>query len=237
MLPATIQKFRKHGDEASAALLEFVIYPEEVTHCAAGVRWFTHLHDRGEHASAARASAEVANGRGEEGREEAEVWGGHLRVHAVAEEAEKKTEEEEEEEEEQEEQDRQPVVAAVVVRKEKEKVRMDAVVVLEKKEGRGCEEAGEVIAAAAAVAAWGAVAGAGAAGAGAGGGAGVDVVAGIPPGASLLDRFHAIVRHHFRGVLKPPFNDEARARAGFGPEWYMPLTARLAGVAAAAQSA
>jgi uncharacterized ferritin-like protein (DUF455 family) len=65
----------------------------------------------------------------------------------------------------------------------------------------------------------------------------VDVVAGIPPGASLLDRFHAIVRHHFRGVLKPPFNDEARARAGFGPEWYMPLTARLAGVAAAAQSA
>ena len=55
----------------------------------------------------------------------------------------------------------------------------------------------------------------------------MDVVAGIPPGAGLLERFHAIVRHHFAGVLKPPFNDEARARAGFGPEWYMPLSVRL----------
>ena len=40
VLPATIQKFRRNGDEQSAQLLEGTIYPEEVTHCAAGVRWF-----------------------------------------------------------------------------------------------------------------------------------------------------------------------------------------------------
>ena len=45
----TILKFRKHGDLASADLLELVIYPEEVTHVAAGLRWFTHLHERGDH--------------------------------------------------------------------------------------------------------------------------------------------------------------------------------------------
>jgi uncharacterized ferritin-like protein (DUF455 family) len=43
VLPATIGKFRNGGDDASADLLEHVIYPEEVTHCAAGVRWFTFL--------------------------------------------------------------------------------------------------------------------------------------------------------------------------------------------------
>lgn len=35
--------------------------------------------------------------------------------------------------------------------------------------------------------------------------------------------FHALIRAHFHGPLKPPFNDEARARAGFGREWYWPL--------------
>lgn len=35
--------------------------------------------------------------------------------------------------------------------------------------------------------------------------------------------FHALIRAHFRGPLKPPFNEAARARAGFGPEWYEPL--------------
>lgn len=24
-------------------------------------------------------------------------------------------------------------------------------------------------------------------------------------------------------LLQPPFNEEARAQAGFGPQWYMPL--------------
>ncbi len=35
---------RRHGDLSTTALLEGTIYPEEVTHCAAGVRWLTHLH-------------------------------------------------------------------------------------------------------------------------------------------------------------------------------------------------
>ncbi|KAJ9534118.1 hypothetical protein QJQ45_002106 [Haematococcus lacustris] len=42
-LPATIDNFRRNGDEETAVLLEAVIYPEEVTHCAAGVRWLKHL--------------------------------------------------------------------------------------------------------------------------------------------------------------------------------------------------
>lgn len=35
--------------------------------------------------------------------------------------------------------------------------------------------------------------------------------------------FHNIVRKDFCGNLKPPFNDEARAQAGFTAEWYEPL--------------
>jgi uncharacterized ferritin-like protein (DUF455 family) len=40
-----------------------------------------------------------------------------------------------------------------------------------------------------------------------------------------IPAFHAIVRERFRGNLKPPFNTEARARAGFTEEWYGPLAA------------
>ncbi|EGD73901.1 Rieske domain-containing protein [Salpingoeca rosetta] len=35
--------------------------------------------------------------------------------------------------------------------------------------------------------------------------------------------FHDLVKKHFHGFLKPPFNDEARTKAGFTPEWYEPL--------------
>jgi len=38
--------------------------------------------------------------------------------------------------------------------------------------------------------------------------------------------FHAAVRRHFRGTLKPPFNETARAAAGFKPEWYLPLVTK-----------
>lgn len=37
--------------------------------------------------------------------------------------------------------------------------------------------------------------------------------------ARVEEWFHALVRAHFYGPLKPPFNEEARAQAGFGPEW------------------
>ncbi|WP_428646165.1 ferritin-like domain-containing protein [Roseibium sp.] len=35
--------------------------------------------------------------------------------------------------------------------------------------------------------------------------------------------FHAFVRQHFRGALKPPFNDRARSEAGLTPGFYKPL--------------
>lgn len=35
--------------------------------------------------------------------------------------------------------------------------------------------------------------------------------------------FHQLVRRHFRGPIKPPFNDRARAEAGLTPGFYKPL--------------
>ncbi len=32
-----------------------------------------------------------------------------------------------------------------------------------------------------------------------------------------------MVRENFRGLLKPPFNEDARGRAGFSPDYYLPL--------------
>lgn len=37
--------------------------------------------------------------------------------------------------------------------------------------------------------------------------------------------FHALVRANFRGPVKPPFNDRARAEAGLSPGFYKPLSA------------
>jgi hypothetical protein len=45
VLPHTIQRLRAAGDTISADILEGVVYPEEVTHCAAGVRWLRHLYE------------------------------------------------------------------------------------------------------------------------------------------------------------------------------------------------
>ncbi|KAJ4979135.1 hypothetical protein NE237_009915 [Protea cynaroides] len=43
VLPTTISRFRNGGDDKTADLLETVVYPEEITHCAAGVKWFKYL--------------------------------------------------------------------------------------------------------------------------------------------------------------------------------------------------
>ncbi|KAL5020070.1 hypothetical protein ScPMuIL_002962 [Solemya velum] len=40
--PHTLEKFARHGDEASAKVLE-VVYEEEITHVAAGLKWFTYI--------------------------------------------------------------------------------------------------------------------------------------------------------------------------------------------------
>jgi len=111
-LPQTIARFRSNGDPETAEVLEGTVYPEEVTHCAAGLRWFRHVCER--------RRAEVG--------------------------------------------------------------------------GRG--------------------------GGGGGGGGGDD---GGEEGDFVIREFHACVRKHFRGPLKPPFNTAARAKAGFTPEWYEPL--------------
>lgn len=39
----------------------------------------------------------------------------------------------------------------------------------------------------------------------------------------LEQTFHRLVRQHFRGPIKPPFNDRARAEAGLTPGFYKPL--------------
>ncbi|QCE15605.1 uncharacterized protein LOC114196197 [Vigna unguiculata] len=46
VLPTTISRFRNSGDNTTADLLESVVYPEEITHCAAGVKWFKYLCQR-----------------------------------------------------------------------------------------------------------------------------------------------------------------------------------------------
>ncbi|MGQ0564445.1 MAG: ferritin-like domain-containing protein [Gemmobacter sp.] len=42
-------------------------------------------------------------------------------------------------------------------------------------------------------------------------------------GLDPKETFHALVRHHFHGTLKPPFNTEKRAEAGLPPDFYWPL--------------
>lgn len=41
--------------------------------------------------------------------------------------------------------------------------------------------------------------------------------------ATVQKWFHWLVRSYFKGNTKPPFNDEAREKAGFSSEWYEPL--------------
>ncbi|XP_041075436.1 uncharacterized protein HI_0077 isoform X3 [Polyodon spathula] len=38
-----------------------------------------------------------------------------------------------------------------------------------------------------------------------------------------LSTFHDLVKKHFKGYLKPPFNSEGRKTAGMTEEWYLPL--------------
>jgi len=116
VLPATVAKFRAGGDAASADLLQDLIYPEEVSHCAAGVRWLRHLHAQATASATAAAGGEAAEG------DSLQPWAAEAASYATVE-------------------------------------------------------------------AW----------------------------------FHTLVRRFMYGKLKPPFNEEARAAAGFGPEWYLPL--------------
>lgn len=130
VVPPMIARFRAGGDAASADLLETVIYPEEITHCAAGVRWlrWLHRHALDRRRDSGSSGGDTAGGRGSELPE----WAEEARRHE-----------------------------------------------------------------------------------------------------SVETWFHTLVRRHFHGSLKPPFNEEARAKAGFGPEWYLPLAAPSASTPAA----
>ncbi|CAK7325334.1 unnamed protein product [Dovyalis caffra] len=118
VLPTTISRFCNGGDKETADLLATVVYPEEITHCAAGVKWFKYLCLRSKNPALSRDNLTSE----ENGEKETEI---------------------------------------------------------------SMEENEEVI-----------------------------------------QKFHAIVKTHFRGPLKPPFNEKARKAAGFGPQWYEPLAVK-----------
>jgi len=44
------------------------------------------------------------------------------------------------------------------------------------------------------------------------------------PPQEPIPSFIKTVRKHFRGLLKPPFNTDARLKAGMTDDWYLPLT-------------
>ncbi|KAL6328330.1 hypothetical protein AAG906_034473 [Vitis piasezkii] len=121
VLPTTISRFRNGGDNKTANLLESVVYPEEITHCAAGVKWFKYLCLRS----------------------------------------------------------RNPITdPCSLISLENEATERETTIVEDEK--------------------------------------------------YVIQKFHATVRTHFRGPLKPPFNEEARKAAGFGPQWYEPLAVKEA---------
>ncbi|KAJ4766569.1 hypothetical protein LUZ62_031855 [Rhynchospora pubera] len=128
VLPTTIERFRKGGDEITAKLLESVIYPEEITHCAAGIRWFRYLSLRSQTKVQQNPSSleDAVNTKTSEDLEEAFQQ-------------------------------------------------------LDTANNQSEDE------------------------------------------KAVIQKFHSVVRRHFHGPLKPPFNVEARKAAGFDPEWYEPL--------------
>jgi uncharacterized ferritin-like protein (DUF455 family) len=169
VLPTTILRFRRGGDEATAALLETVVYPEEVRHCAAGVRWLTWMH----HVAVVAGSGGCGRREEEEAMRRACAAAGPPEGVATVDEA----------------------VAAVLA--EEEEWTGDEEAGTEDEETEEEEEATEE------------------AGAPAGGWRADAARHGSPPAW-----FRSLVARHFNGRLKPPFNVEARARAGFTPEWY-----------------
>jgi uncharacterized ferritin-like protein (DUF455 family) len=129
VLPTTIDRFRRGGDEITAKLLESVIYPEEITHCAAGIHWFRYL---------CLHSPTIMHHNPLLLQDTTDVKNHEKLVQAFQ--------------------------------------QLDTV----DNRDENVEKA-------------------------------------------VIQQFHSVVRRHFRGPLKPPFNAEARKAAGFGPEWYEPL--------------
>lgn len=165
VLPSTIAKFRLNGDRASADLLEHVVYPEEISHCAAGVRWLKHLHSVAHNHDWGQAQ-HAQRGHEEGGQQQQQ----QQQLEAVDQQTGLK----------QQQQQQEAVDQETVSQQQQASVAAGAVIPPWAAEARGFSS----------VELW----------------------------------FHALIRRHFHGLFKPPFNDEARAQAGFGPEWYLPLT-------------
>jgi len=158
VLPSTIAKFRKHGDDESADILEHTIYGEEISHCAAGLKWFAYLWVRG----GPIHKQEVRNEPDDECF--CSAFAG-----------------------EDSEQKKQQCLDAVA---------SWSCMVNRNGDGDGdCERESleDVLER-----------------------YGVDI-------DKLIESFHFHVRKYFHGNLKPPFNHEARAKAGFTAKWYEPL--------------
>ena len=166
VLPTTISRFRAGGDEQTAKLLEDIIYPEEVTHCAAGVRWFRYLCLRSctsnpiapPFPQSKPQCSELPEGVAGDDNKTCQV------VHDGS--TDKPAEED--------------------INSHDETVQQveDGLAKCRLSENGDADEVG------------------------------------------IIKRFHSIVREHFRGPLKPPFNTEARKAAGFEPAWYEPLAVK-----------
>lgn len=179
VLPQTIHRFRSNGDEASALLLEGVIYPEEISHCAAGVRWLRHLHSLAHSAAHSTLDDSVQRAQHEGGARQ------QRSDHA------------------------EPALHAQTLTTQQAQHSSSAACTAGDSQALGAsrEARCEGVACSCEL-----------------GGAGSrwwgDEARSCP---TVEEWFHLLIRAHFRGPLKPPFNEEARAKAGFGPEWYLPL--------------
>ncbi len=188
-----VRRFRAGGDEATAALLEATVYPEEVTHCAAGVRWLTWLHRRA-HAAAvdgSNAATVTAGSTSAAAPEPDSLPAGDPSVDDILAMADKLNEQ---------------------CSLERDAPR-DA-------ERRACHKP------------FCACCGPGAPDANDDadmGTANIESEQAWVSDALQFDTveqwFHALVKRHFFGALKGPFNEVARHEAGLMPGWYLPLAA------------
>lgn len=182
VLPTTISRFRKGGDSPTADLLETVIYPEEITHCAAGVKWFTYLF--------LQRKLRAYNEYMAKSREDVKS------------------------------DNRSTSSDATVSERDGEELatKLPSLTIQDNVDNKGA-------------------------------GAGIRQECKVYPSSArqfdiskvpgetgetpddVVAAFHSVVRKYFRGPLKPPFNEVARATAGFGPEWYQPLATKVSSVA------
>ena len=200
MLPTTISRFRKGDDEDTAKLLESVIYPEEITHCAAGVKWFTYLCLREDQAAGGMLISEVQRPADPLAVAVPVEGDDHVVVQKLASldfhgdgnctipEAATMGSLSPSQVELAVDHDDMYVKGPSLDKKDSSRndVAKDEILRVVSRVGAPRQEIAELV----------------------------------------VPRFHSVVRKYFQGSLKPPFNDAARAAAGFGTDWYLPLAVK-----------